>query len=297
MVLGWGCTADNGLVEVGFSIDPAQGLSRADELDCVRCAAELGYRSAWTPGRGDASAFDRCLAWHQASGLPTGVAVVPASGQPPEFYAQHAARVWEGSRGKFTLGVGSGRMAHAASEMRPYLEELRRLLPPGLPLYVAALGPLMLCLAAEMADGVSLNWCSEDQVAWSRSEVERAAAVAGRTAPPIAEYIRTAVDADPAAAARVLSGAMLEYALGPVAYRRHFERMGFAEELARPDSAGVPPSPRLLSAVGAWGAPGEVRHQFLGLSQGLDCAIVRVLVREPGDAESARLVLEECRPG
>jgi hypothetical protein len=283
-------------VEVGFSIDPAQGLSREDELDCVRYAAKLGYCSAWTPSRGDAAAFDRCLDWHQASGLPTGVAVVPASAQPAEFYARLAARVWEGSAGNFSLGVGSGQMRHASREMGPYLEALRQLLPPELPIYVAALGPRMLELAGEIADGVSLNWCSADQVTWSRAEVIRAASRVGRPTPPIAGYIRTAVDPDPALAARVLGEAMLGYAVGPAAYRRHFARMGFAEELGHEDSSRSTPSPRLLSAVGAWGAPGTVRQQFRDLSQGLDGPIVRVLVGQPGAAGSARLVLEECRP-
>ena len=54
---------------LGFSIDPDQGLSEADELQLVRLAAELGYDSAWTPSRADAAAFDRCLRWHLASGI------------------------------------------------------------------------------------------------------------------------------------------------------------------------------------------------------------------------------------
>ncbi|MGH7641478.1 MAG: LLM class flavin-dependent oxidoreductase [Candidatus Dormibacteria bacterium] len=283
-------------MEVAFSIDPAQGLSREDELDCVRIAARLGYQSAWTPARGDATAFERCLAWHRASGLPTGVAVVPASGQPPEFYARQAAQVWQETEGRFVLGVGSGQLPHAYREIAPYLKTLRALLPPELPLYLAALGPRMLQLAAEVADGVALNWCSSEQVAWSREEVERAAARAGRQAPPLVEYIRTAVDPDPGAAARVLGQAMLGYALGPTPYRQHFARMGWAEELAHLDKDHDEASPELLSAVGAWGAPGETRPQFRTLSRGLDCAIVRVLVSRPGDVASACTVLEECSP-
>ena len=66
-------------MEIGFSIDEQQGLSESDEIRCVRMAAELGYTSAWTPAHADATAFDRCLAWHQVTGLPTGISVVPAS--------------------------------------------------------------------------------------------------------------------------------------------------------------------------------------------------------------------------
>jgi alkanesulfonate monooxygenase SsuD/methylene tetrahydromethanopterin reductase-like flavin-dependent oxidoreductase (luciferase family) len=180
--------------------------------------------------------------------------VVPASAQPAAFYAEQARRVWEASGGAFVLGVGSGRLAHPATEMRPYLTELRRLLPSALPLYVAALGPRMLGLAAELADGVLLNWCSAEQVRWSRAEVERAAVRFGRGAPVIAEYIRTAVDSDPDRARGVLARATEGYALGPSPYRRHFERMGFAEELRRHPSTGAELSPELLSAV-----PGEFR--------------------------------------
>lgn len=223
--------------------------------------------------------------------------MVPASGRPAEFYAQHARRAWDATGGKFVLGVGSGEMVNAARGMRVYMAELQRLLPPELPVHVAALGPRMLQLAAEVADGVALNWCSSNHVAWSRSEVERAASEAGRPAPVIAEYIRTAVDPDRAAARRVLGESVLRYALGPSANRQHFERMGFAAELQALRSPGVEPSPEFLSAVGAWGAPGEVRSQFQQLAQGLDIGIVRVLATRPGDAESVRQVLEECRPG
>lgn len=282
---------------LGFSIDPRQGLPDPDELRLVELGARLGYESAWTPSGPDAAAFDRCLRWHRASGLATGISVVPASGQPPVFYAEHATRAWEGTGGRFVLGVGSGRIeSGAVPRMREYVGELRGLLPAGLPLYLAALGPLMLRLAGELADGVLLNWCSPEWVLWSRARVERAAAEAGRPAPEIVAYIRTSVDADRGLARRTLGAAALQYALGPGAYRRHFERMGFAEELRRLERDAGEPGEELLAAAGAAGAPGEVRPQFERLARGLDRAVVRVLVTRPGDAESARLTLEECGP-
>jgi 5,10-methylenetetrahydromethanopterin reductase len=283
-------------MRLGFSIDPRQALSEADELRLVELGARLGYESAWTPSGPDEAAFDRCLRWHGASGLPTGISVVPASGRPPAFYAEHARRVWDATGGTFALGVGSGQMAQAAVGMRGYLAELRALLAGGPPIYLGALGPRMLRLAGEVAGGAALNWCSPEQVAWSRERVERAAREAGRPAPVIAEYIRTSVDVDREAARATLGAAALQYALGPGAYRRHFERMGFAEELRRLEAGEGRPSDELLAASGAAGAPGEVRPQFERLAEGLDVAIVRVLVTRPGDAESARLALEECRP-
>lgn len=284
-------------MRTAFSIDPDQGLAERDELQLVRLAAELGYAEAWTPARADTAAFERCLRWSAAGGLPVGISVAPASGQPAAFYAEHARRVWEATDGAFTLGVGSGRMAHAASGMRTYLAELRRLVPPEMPLQLAALGLLMLRVAGELADGVALNWCTVEQVAWSRAQVADAASRAGRAVPRIVEYIRTSVDADGDLAGRTLGAAVGHYALGPAPYRRHFERMGFADELTRVSGSGADWSPGFLSAVGAWGTPGSVHTQVERLAAGLDLPVVRVLVTRRGDAGSARAVLQECAPG
>ena len=280
----------------GFAIDPDQGLSEADEDTLVRLAAELGYDSAWTPSRADATAFKRCRRWHQASGLPVGISAVPASGRPAEFYAHETARLWKETGGRFTLAVGSGQLPHPAHAMPRYLLELRRRMPPSAPLYLAALGPLMLRLAAEQADGVALNWCTAEQVAWSRQQLTDAARVAGRPVPRVIEYIRTAVDPDAGLAQRTVAAAAVPYALRIPAYRRHFERMGFSEELRRIEASDGAPSPAFVSAIGAAGAPGETRARFERLSIRLDLPIVRVLVVRRGDAESARRVLEECRP-
>jgi alkanesulfonate monooxygenase SsuD/methylene tetrahydromethanopterin reductase-like flavin-dependent oxidoreductase (luciferase family) len=286
-------------MRVGVGIDPAQALSEADEAALLRHAAERGYESAWTPSGPDAAAFDRCLRWNRESGLATGISVVPASGRPPSFYASQAARVWESTGGRFVLGVGSGTMDRPARAMREYLSELRDLLPPELPIYVGAMGRAMLGLAGEVGDGAALNWCSNKQVNDARIEVSRAAAGAPRPVPVIAEYIRTVVDRDHGLARATLSSAMLGYALGPPQYRKHFERKGFAgelNELNELEAGQRTPSDALLAASGAYGRPGDVRAQFEGLAAGLDLAIVRVLVTKPGDAESARRVIEECAP-
>ena len=285
-------------MEVGFSLDPRLQLDADTELRLVRRGAELGYRSAWTPAGDDQQAFDRCVRWHQASGLPVGIAVVPASGRPADWYAAHALRAHQATGGNFTFGVGSGQLEHAAPFMRNYLAELREALVQGPPIYLAALGPVMLRMAGEQADGVSLNWCSRDMVAWSKGVVAEAAAAAGRPMPVIAMYIRTCVDRDGEAARQALAQAALVYGLGAPPYQRHFERMGFPNQgLLAVQRGEAEPAPELLAAVGAAGAPGEVRAQFDRIADGgLDVAIVRVVVARPGDAESVELALEECAP-
>jgi alkanesulfonate monooxygenase SsuD/methylene tetrahydromethanopterin reductase-like flavin-dependent oxidoreductase (luciferase family) len=283
-------------MHLAVGIDPDQGLSDADEAQLLRHAAMRGYEAAWTPSRPDGAAFDRCLRWHRESGLATGISVVPASGQPPSFYAGHAVRVWEATAGRFVLGVGSGQLDRPIKAMREYVAQLRDLLPPQLPVYVGAMGRSMLRLAGEMGDGVALNWCSSKQVEEARIEVKNAASAAHRPVPVVAEYIRTVVDPDVALARATLSAAMLGYALGPPQYRKHFERKGFARELKELEGGRHTPSEALLAASGAYGKPGEVKAQLQGLAAGLDLAIVRVLVTKRGDAESARRVIEECAP-
>jgi alkanesulfonate monooxygenase SsuD/methylene tetrahydromethanopterin reductase-like flavin-dependent oxidoreductase (luciferase family) len=278
----------------GFSVDPDQGLSQQDELRLAELAAELGYDSAWTPSGPDSAAFDRCLRWHQVSGLATGISAVPASGQPPAFYAEHARRVSDSTDGKFTLVVGSGQMGHAAEGMRRYLPELQQHLPSGFPVYLAALGPLMLEVGGALADGVSLNWCSSEQVDWSRKRVERAAKAAGRAVPKIIEYIRTAVDESPELAERTVAAAAARY-LANQAYRKHYQRMGVAEDLALVAQSPESAPGRFIHKIGAAGRPGDTNRQFERLAEGLDLAIVRILVVKRGDFASARRVLEECR--
>lgn len=279
---------------VALALDPDQGLTQDDELRVMRLAAELGYASAWTNSGPDQAAFERCLRWFEASGLPTGISAVPANGQPPEFYAAQARRLWESTKGKFTLVVGSGTWTGAAARMRDYLPQVRRQLAPGQPLFAAALGPLMVRLAGELADGVSLNWCTPEQIASSREQIEAAATAANRPAPLVVQYIRTAVDPDASLAQRTVAKSAARYLRFP-AYRRHFERMGVAQDLESA-SAMVAGTVPVANRIGAAGAPGEVRAAFDRQAAGLDLPIVRVLVTKTGDFASARRVLEECKP-
>jgi alkanesulfonate monooxygenase SsuD/methylene tetrahydromethanopterin reductase-like flavin-dependent oxidoreductase (luciferase family) len=277
---------------IGFSLDADQGLSEQNELDLVKLAAELGYQSAWTPAGANTAAFRSCMRWYEASGLATGISAVPASGQAPEFYARHALHLWQATAGTFTLVLGSGKLSNI-DMMRRYFEAVRGQLPDAMPLFLAALGPRMLALAGELADGVGLNWCSTEQVAWSRKRVEDAARRRRRPVPQVIEYIRTAVDDDEQLAERTVARAAGRY-LDVPAYRRHFERMGMARDLGRSREQEV--ASGFIRKIGAAGRPGATREQFRRLSRGLDLAIVRVLVVEAGDSKSARRVLEDCRP-
>ncbi|HLF72406.1 MAG TPA: LLM class flavin-dependent oxidoreductase, partial [Dehalococcoidia bacterium] len=205
-------------------------------------------------------------------GLTTGIGVSPVGLRTPMGLAISAGSVSKLTGGRFVLGVGSGqattpryrqtwglRGTSVLGLMRDYLVTLKGLLagetveyegpsislhgarlgidpPQRTPVYLGALGPEMLRLGGELADGVSLNWCSAEHVAWSRERVAEGAAKTARDASTInvAEYIRVCVDDDVDRARRAYTRNLMGYALGfgppapkgtkPQGYRAHFER-------------------------------------------------------------------------
>ena len=239
-----------------------------------------------------------CVAWHERSGLPTGVSVAPLARNPAPVLALAARSAHELTDGKFVLGVGSGSVTgRPIAAVRVYIDELRKT-AKDVPIYVGALGPQMLALAGRHADGAALNWCTPAQVAWSRERVGPRA--------KLIEYIRMCVDDDVAAARLVLAKQILAYALaarpsGSRGYRAHFERMGFGpqlDELGRRQAGGATEDDlaravpdELLTALGYAGPASGAAAAFKKLSQGLDVAIVRVLVARQGNVEGVRAAM------
>ena len=172
-------------------------------------------------------------------------------------------------------------------------------LPPA-PVYLAALGPQMLRLAGETADGALLNWATPEHIAVSRARIDEGVARAGRDpgAVPVTMYIRVCVDDDVAAARQALGQQVLGYALGQpgvpqdAGYRGLFGRMGFEEVLrdleARRDQGATSSQlvdavpDQMLQAVGYYGPAAPAPAAFARLSAGLDEAIVRVITARPG---------------
>ena len=108
----------------------------------------------------------------------------------------HGYRLWRGAPSGGAPVPGRLARLSALSMMRDYLSVLRPLLagervdydgpvatltggrlaiapPPRTPVYLGALGPRMLRLAGELADGAALNWCTPEQVSWSRERIGR----------------------------------------------------------------------------------------------------------------------------
>lgn len=320
---------------IGVGLDGRLALPLPEMREAGREAARVGFQSIWTPAGGVPDSFHLCDQWslvtEEVLGAPlrTGISVVPAprSWNPLSLAAQ-AATLGVVSGDRFVLGIGTGGAGASywntaglpdrpIAVMRDYLNVLRRLLAgerltyegPALhvddyslggdrvsvPVFLAALGPQMLRLAGEAADGACLNWASPTQIAWSRERLAEGATKAGRDPSSLvmSMYIRVCVDEDVEAARRAFAAQVLGYALvrpgaNPEhAYRGHFGRMGFEEALreleARRD-AGAPldelcdsAPEELLQAVGYYGTAAGAAKRFAELSVGLDETIVRVV--------------------
>ena len=285
-------------------------------------------------------------------GLTTGIAVSPVMYRTPLSFAMEGGTVSDITGGKFIMGIGSGgayrpqaraalgvgRMS-ALALMRDYLSIIRPLVhgervdyegetttlkgmrlgmrpAPETPVYLGALGPKMLEMSGELADGASLNWCTPEQIAWSRERIAEGAAKAGRDPSEInvAEYIRICVDDDVDAARIALAKATMGYALGAsvptererqLGYRAHFERMGYTDELAQLDEMRKKGASRdevadafpaeILQSVGYFGKADGAAAAFARLAEGLDTAIVRVVAARRG-VDSTLAVMESCKP-
>src|SRR5437762_2000013 len=155
-------------METGLGIDSRFALSDDEQRTIAREAAGLGYTSLWTPIGNTREPFDICMAWYASRRLPPGIAVAPFSAWTIDQLAAVSKETLERTDGKFTLGIGTGRTADAPIRvMREAIDALRARLP-GTAVYLGALGPQMLRLAGKRCDGAALNWCSADQVRWSR---------------------------------------------------------------------------------------------------------------------------------
>jgi alkanesulfonate monooxygenase SsuD/methylene tetrahydromethanopterin reductase-like flavin-dependent oxidoreductase (luciferase family) len=285
-------------VEVGLGVDSRLGLTAAQLRDLGPEASALGYESLWTNANVEYDPIALCLAWHERSGLATGVSVAPIARNPAAVLALAARSAHELAGGKFILGVGSGHVSERPiAAVRSYVDDLRKI-AKDVPIYIGALGPQMLALAGRHAEGAALNWCTPAQVAWSRERVGPRA--------KLIEYIRMCVDEDVPAARLVLAKQVLAYALmvrpsGARGYRAHFERMGFGpqlDELERQQAAGASEDElaravpdEILTAIGYAGPASGAAAAFKKLSRGLDVAIVRVLVVRSGSVDGVRGVM------
>ncbi len=322
-------------MRVGAGLDSRLGLRFGELRQAGREAARLGFESLWTPAGGVPDAFHVCAAWAEDVPLWTGISVVPAARMwGPLALAAQAATVGQRSDGRFVLGLGTGGYGpgfwasvglpdRPIAVMRDYLTTVRALLAgetvtyegpalrlrgaslgtpdlPRVPIQLGALGPQMVRLAGELADGALLNWATPDRIAESRRLVAEGAARVGRDPDEVAltMYIRVCVDDDLAAARAAFGAQVLGYALArpgtPVTagYRGMFAQMGFGEVLtdleeqrntgASMDALVAATPDEMLTAVGYFGPAAGAAAAYARLTAGLDETVVRIVTARPG---------------
>jgi 5,10-methylenetetrahydromethanopterin reductase len=320
---------------IGAGLDSRLNLPFDQLREAAREAERLGFESLWTPTSIVPDPFHVCTAWSLDTALRTGISVVPAARMwTPLGLAAQAATLARLSGGRFVLGIGTGGYGPRFWEsvglpdrpiavMREYLTQVKELLngdrvsgeiggSPGwpreaalgtsesAPVYLAALGPQMLRLAGEIADGVLLNWASPERIAISRERVAEGAARAGRGPDdvPIVMYVRVCVDDDVAAARQAFGTQVLGYALGRpgipqnAGYRGLFGQMGFDAVLTeleqRRDRGATMPElvaavpDEMLRSVGYYGPADQAAAAVRELSAGLDETIVRIITARQG---------------
>jgi F420-dependent oxidoreductase-like protein len=254
-------------VRIGIFIGDANGArDTVDDVEAAAAAAEaLGFATGWVPHLPwslDALTA-LALAGRTTSRIELGTAVFPTYPRHPLAMAQQALSTQAACGGRLVLGIGPSHPVvietmfgleydRPARHTREYVEVLRAAFagtgfvsfdgeffrvqsmlevpgesPP--PILVAALAPLMLQLAGEVADGTITYWANEKAVGEHIvPRITGAAEAAGRPAPRIVVGLPIAVVDDADAAREQAAAAFTAYNAIPT-YQRILGRGGDAK--------------------------------------------------------------------
>ena len=256
----------------GFGVTAGLDPEIASPL-AARCQ-ELGYASMWSNDHPGAKGLEALADYARgADRIELGVAVIPLDRQSPEEIAADIDRLGL-DRGRLWVGLGSGFTEKPLTTMREALPKLRDALP-GIRLVLAAMGPKMCAFGGAEWDGVFFNWMSPQFAAGAREKVEAGAREAGRDAPPVFGYVRTAVGAN---AEERLARDESFYRDLHHGYRSHFERLGEPE-----------------GTVGVAAENAGVAQTELSRYRALDTVVVRALASAKIEDMSA--LAEAAAPG
>jgi alkanesulfonate monooxygenase SsuD/methylene tetrahydromethanopterin reductase-like flavin-dependent oxidoreductase (luciferase family) len=258
-------------VPTGCFISTGRSLDQA--LERVRLAESLGYHSAFVTHIAGRESLTVVTAYALATErIRVGTGVVPIYTRTPATMAQTAATIDELSDGRLTLGLGVSHrpvvegwhgqtIDRPVAEMREYVAIVRAILRgqdppagekwqthfrlggldprPDVPIFIAALSPAMLRLAAEVGDGVMLWLCNSSYI----RDVVMPAVREGReragktmTGFEIVAAVPTALTDSPSEAHAAIRAELLPYFTLPF-YRAMLEGSGYGDDIAAFDAA------------------------------------------------------------
>ncbi|MGH7324361.1 MAG: LLM class F420-dependent oxidoreductase [Candidatus Rokuibacteriota bacterium] len=294
-------------MSLGLAVPFFHAFGPTEYVALAREAEERGYDTAWTAEVAGHDAFTTMTLIAANTGrLRVATGVVPIQTRTPIVLGMTAATLANIAPGRIALGLGvSSPIIVGQWHGLPFERPLRQLreavhvirmvlagervnfegefyhlrnfrltlkVPAPVRIYLGALGPRMLELAGEVADGVLLNWLAPTTVAASVAHLEAGARRAGRTLAgfEIAAFIRSSVTEDSEAARQFLARDITGYVIVD-AYAAFFRASGYAAEVDAAqrawqagDRAGAVKciSPRMLDGLGVAGSPEFCRAQI-----------------------------------
>jgi probable F420-dependent oxidoreductase len=276
-------------------------LSSADLARFAAAVEAWGYTALWQPeilGRNVLVESSWLLAKTERLVVATGIASIYARDAQAMVSARNGLAEQSGGRFLLGLGVSHAPMVEAmrghhygkpVAAMRAYLGAMGKAAymaapPPGNPpMVLAALGPRMLALAGELADGAHSYNVTPEHTSEAR----------GRVGPGkfLCVEQKVVLETDPARA-RAIARATLAPYLGLVNYQSCWQQLGFSE--ADWSNGG---SDRLIDALVAWGDEYAVRARIKAhWDAGADHVCIQPLA-EAGFGHFDEATLERLAPG
>jgi alkanesulfonate monooxygenase SsuD/methylene tetrahydromethanopterin reductase-like flavin-dependent oxidoreductase (luciferase family) len=253
-------------------IERGYGVAGALDHDIIRhVAAEverLGYASFWTndtPNGDGLAALREAAESTGAIGLGVGVDRVD-----PERIAERVAEL-QLPRERLLIGIGAGGRKQGSLEL--VRQACRVLGEQGIATAVGALGPKMVQLSAEEADGVLLNWLTPGAAARSADDFRRHAR---NRSPRAIAYVRVAFGDG---ALKRLESEALRYESFPQ-YAAHFERMGV----------------RAIDTCVEGPTPAAVQAGLSTFAEGVDEIVVRAITGEESTDAYLALAIAAAPP-
>ncbi|MCH2509016.1 MAG: LLM class flavin-dependent oxidoreductase [Dehalococcoidia bacterium] len=257
------------MARYGVRLENDPNLSPQDYQELSSQAEKNGFEAVWVPeGGGRDSLTSLATIAMKTDAVKLGTGILPIFARTPTNTAMGAAGMAAVSDGRFLLGLGVGHAPTVESRdgipfkqpmtrMRETIQIIKALLSgeevnftgkqfkitgasmgaatpkTKVPIYIAALGPQMLEMVGELADGVLMNWTAVDYLGEAIGHIKRGAEKAGRDPNEIdiAGYVRVAVGDNLTESRDSLRRQVARYASNPF-YRNFFAQTGFDKEMS-----------------------------------------------------------------